>query len=54
MMDGSGMLNFDHGEAVSDQPIYGWAVFAAPPAGVTIFDLNVTERMPRFTNVPIR
>lgn len=53
-MDGSGMLLFDDGEAASGQPIYGWAVFAAPPPGVTSIDLNVTEWMPRFTNVPIR
>jgi len=53
-MDGSGMLLFGDGEAASGQPIYGWAVFAAPPVGVTSLDLTVTEWMPRFTDVPIR
>jgi hypothetical protein len=47
-------LNLEKGKAISGQPIYGWAVFAAPPAGVTHVDLNVTDWMPRITNVPIR
>jgi len=46
-------LNYEDGEAVSGQPIYGWAVFAAPPAEVTSVDLTVTDWMPRFTKVPI-
>jgi len=53
-MDGSGMLLFDDGQAVSGQPIYGWAVFAAPPAGVTSLDVTITDWLPRITNVPIR
>ena len=46
-------LNFQGGEAVSGKPIYGWAVFAAPPAGVTSLDLTMTDWMPRVTKVPI-
>jgi hypothetical protein len=49
-----GYLNYEDGEAVSGQPIYAWAVFAAPPANVTKLDLNLVSWMPRFTNVPIR
>jgi hypothetical protein len=51
---GEGALLFQNGKAVSGQPIYGWAVFAAPPAGVTSLDLTITDWMPRLTNVPIR
>ena len=51
---GGEFLNLENGEAFSGQPMYGWAVFAAPPAGVTHLDLNVTDWMPRITNVPIR
>ena len=50
----AGYLNFEEGKAVSGQPIYGWAAFAAPPADVKSLDLLMTEWMPRFTNVPIR
>ena len=46
-------LNYEDGEVVTGQPIYGWAVFAAPPAEVTSVDLTVTDWMPRFTKVPI-
>jgi hypothetical protein len=54
VLSGSGgMLNFDDGVAVSGQPIYGWAAFAPPPAGVTSIDLTMVAWMPRFTNVPI-
>jgi hypothetical protein len=49
-----GYLNFEDGKAVSGQPIYGWAAFAAPPASVKNLDLIMTEWMPRFTNVPIQ
>lgn len=52
-MAGEGALIFQNGKAVSGQPIYGWAVFAAPPAGVTSLDLTISDWMPRFTNVPI-
>ena len=51
---GGEFLSLENGKAFSGQPIYGWAVFAAPPAGVTHLDLNVTSWMPRITNVPIR
>jgi hypothetical protein len=55
VLHGNGeFLNLEKGQAISGQPIYGWAVFAAPPAGVTRLDLNVTDWMPRITNLSIR
>lgn len=55
VLSGSGgPLSFEEGEAVSGQPIYAWAVFAAPPAGVTRLDLTMVDWMPRITNVPIQ
>ncbi len=40
-------------ELVSGQPVYAYAVFAAPPDDVTAMDLVILDEAPAFRNVPL-
>lgn len=41
-------------QTTSGQPLYAYAVFAAPQDAITAIDVKAADSIPRFTDVPIR